>query len=323
MESELNNSKNLLANPAFQSIKDSSAFEISTKQARKDIGRTYNAQNVTKAWLKMADMLLHIRFVDIVKGTKVKAFFNAELPGGFVFATNHILRTNNIPFDWVVSSLYPIDQKTGLTDMYGLIGGNPDKSLVGEFNSNKGRIWCDGDLTKPKVCDFLVQRCLAKIGKVNLYTSDGGFDVEGQENAQETLSIPLIMGEISVGIRVLDIGGTLILKMFTFFTPKMQGMVCWLARHFEKFVLYKPSASSNLNSEVYFIGLNFKGYTGEVVMTPEEQNLIDRYQQFFAAQQIQTINNLINNRTSVPINIQSFNGLIPIDKSQWIKTKTE
>jgi hypothetical protein len=166
------------------------------------------------------------------------------------------------------------------------------------------------------------------MGKFTLYTADGGFDVEGKENLQEILSIPLILGEVRVGVQVLDVGGVMILKMFTFFTPLMKTLIIWLGRHFQQYTLIKPAASSQVNSEIYFVGVKFKGPTGIPVgepetvlveMTPEEAQFINTYQQSFVGNQIAAINALLKDE-SKPLDEWSYRRLSPISKELWIPT---
>jgi 23S rRNA U2552 (ribose-2'-O)-methylase RlmE/FtsJ len=117
----------------------------------------------------------------------------------------------------------------------------------------------DGDMTNPQMIDLIAEKVIKTIGKVNLYTADGGFDVEGRENEQERLSIPLIDGEFECGYKVLENDGIMVIKLFTFFTDEMVRILANAASKFQEWTLFKPNSSSMINSEIYFIGI---GYTG-------------------------------------------------------------
>ena len=157
------------------------------------------------------------------------------------------------------------ENKDYLGDEFNLINRYPKRTLVGHINTNRGAFWCDGDITNPKMPTILATLAKSKLGDIHLYTSDGGFDVQGKENLQEELSLPLIRGEIECGLRSLVRGGVLIIKIFTFFTPQMWTMLVYLMRLFENFDIYKPQPSGALNSESYFIGIGFRGITEETL----------------------------------------------------------
>lgn len=326
MEAELNRAKDSLHRSDFNRLRQRTEFEQSLKAVQARLTNQLHAQNVTKAWLKMVDLL----FQEIVWGqlnrfSEVKAFMNADLPGAFVFAANHVFKTNQIPFDWVISSYYP-QSKEGdfLEDSFGLLAGNPGKSLVGRIITKKGAFWSNGDLTNPRTCDILSQLAISRIGKVNLYTADGGFGVEGREDQQENLSIPLIFGEVRVGLQVLEKGGVFILKLFTFFNPILQNCLLWLGRQFQQYTFVKPAASSRLNSEVYFVAVNYQG-NGESVpvqieRTDRENLFIQTFLSSFTRNQIESIRAFPK---LGPVDEFSYRRLSPISQIDWIQVSSE
>jgi 23S rRNA U2552 (ribose-2'-O)-methylase RlmE/FtsJ len=257
LNNELNAAKDTLNLPNFDELKKKDPFEAKVRQIRREIEQKTGAQHVTKAWLKMWEILTQTSLgQDLLTKPSVKAFFNAELPGAFIFAVNQYLKSQGKGMDWLVSSYWPQD-KAGdfIEDQYGLVEANPDNSLVGILNTSKGRFWCNGDLTNPRMPTILAQLT----GPVDLYTADGGFDVVGRENLQETLTIPLIKGEIETGLRALKPGGVFVLKIFTFFTPAMLALLTILMRSFQQYYIFKPTTSGPLNSESYFVGVGYRG----------------------------------------------------------------
>ena len=262
LNQQLNAAKDLLSRPDFEALKNADPFEKRIRDIRKELTSKSGAQNLTKAGLKMLDILQQTPLgAYLLSLSKVRALFNAELPGSFLFTTNHFLRSQGKELDWVLASYLPRPSSEGkaeggpLEDIFGLIPANPTRLLVGELKTTKGTFWSTGDLTNPKVPAILAQLA----GPVDLYTADGGFDVSGQENRQEELSLPLIRGEIETGFRVLKLGGAFVLKIFTFFTPQMLAYLLLLMRSFDRFLIYKPPTSTPLNSESYFVGLQFRG----------------------------------------------------------------
>lgn len=268
--SELNNTKELLNIPNYEDLKYNSPFESKVRQIRKGISKSSNGQFVTKAWLKMWEMLTTTPLGnDLSKRRTLRAFFNAELPGAFIFATNHYLKTQGKNMDWVISSYSP-ETKSGdfLDDIFGVIKANPQRSLIGRTTSSD--MWVDGDLTNPDMPVLLSRR--AGVGSIDLYTADGGFDFSGREDKQEEVSLPLIKGEIETGLRSVKIGGAMVLKIFTFFTREMQAWLLLLMRSFQQYLIFKPSTSGSLNSETYFIGIGYLGptYLPDLFQPPEQ-----------------------------------------------------
>ena len=165
-------------------------------------------------------------------------------------------------------------------------------------------------------------------GPVDLYTADGGFDVTGKENLQETLMIPLIKGEIETGLRALKPGGDFVLKMFTFFTPEMLALLTLLMRSFREYYIFKPSTSGPLNSESYFVGVGYRGpgnlsFLNQPVdailgtLTPEELNFLLARMRELVTTQIQNIQLFLKGQpTQMPI----YPEVPKLNSQDWIAT---
>ena len=257
-QNELNDVKTLLTNEKFSQLKRNDVWEQSVVNYRRYITRTLKGQNVTKAWLKMYEMLTETSIGEYLLQLTddVHCFFNAELPGGFIYALNHYFKNKHHAFDWVISSYLPENTKDKdfLSDDFQLLSKYPNNALVGNIKNT----WIDGDLTNPDMPDILAKLAKSILGDIHLYTADGGFDVQGNENQQEELTLPLIRGEIECGLLSLAKGGVMIIKIFTFFTPQMFTLLVYLTRLFESYDIFKPQTSGILNSESYFIGIGYK-----------------------------------------------------------------
>ena len=235
--------------------------------------KSYNAQVPTVAWLKYMEILQIEAVKNYILGLNMNVlnvFCNAEFPGSGLSAINHFIRMNNRQMNWLISSYYPQPGEessisNALSDKYGLVRNYPQNVIVGpiiEYQSAEGTTvtrWNNGDLTNPIIPDILSDIVNSTIGKVNLYTSDGGFNIGNNYNEQEILSIPLKYGEARTGVLTLAKEGVMILKIFTFFTPFMKSLLYCLAESFEDWMIVKPMTSSPINSEAYFVGINFKG----------------------------------------------------------------
>lgn len=63
----------------------------------------------------------------------------------------------------------------------------------------------------------------------------------------------LHFAEVVAALQILDMGGTFVLKMFTFFELTTVGLLYFLNNVFDKVDVFKPAASKQGNSEVYLI----------------------------------------------------------------------
>lgn len=93
---------------------------------------------------------------------------------------------------------------------------------------------------------------------VDLVTGDGGFDLEENSDKsilkiQEFLSSRLFLVQALVGIFVLKLGGTLMIKVFDTVTRFSAELLYVLSCCFESIILFKPVSSRPANGERYLI----------------------------------------------------------------------
>lgn len=213
------------------------------------IKKKCNGQAVSNAWLKMYEMLTYYsKSGDLIIGKKLMMFGNAELPGAFLSATNHFLADHypKIEFKWMACS-YLGDDPTKLGDTYGIYRHNKDKWLMGPD--------LVGDLTKIDDIKAIAKR----VNGVDLYTSDAGIDVGGDYDNQEVLTLSLNYGQILSALSMLNIGGCMITKQYTYLTLFNQSLINYLATIFKSIYICKPLTSRPANSEIYLVGCGFKG----------------------------------------------------------------
>jgi len=92
---------------------------------------------------------------------------------------------------------------------------------------------------------------------IQLFTADGGFCVDGNENYQEVEVKRLVLDQFLCGICALGKGGHFVCKIFDVFTPFTVGLLFILRQHFEEFAIVKPVTSRPANSERYVVCKGF------------------------------------------------------------------
>jgi cap2 methyltransferase len=231
----------------------------------------------TNASLKMYELITQMRLIACESGGlgRVRAFCNAELPGAFIVAINHYVKTMcpETNLDWVGSSYYPeaaaaSGESTILGDHYGIYAGNRDRWLMGP-PPNAMPVGATseppltGDLTDADVVAALADAVHMRFGVAptgtSLYTSDAGIDVSADFNREEELTALLNYGQVLCGLLALAPGGDFVTKQFTFFTPFSRSLIALLAALFDEMYVVKPLTSRPANSEIYLVGKGFRG----------------------------------------------------------------
>ena len=213
-------------------------------RTKKLIEQKLNAEHVSNAWVKMLQML---NSFNLIKNSDAKIFCNAELPGAFIFAINHYCFSHfGKMVEWNASSLIGSSDVSlnYLDDEYCLAKNHPSNWLM----SSK----MNGDVTLPSNRKQ-IHELLG--GTIDLYTSDLGFAVKNF-NEQEREHIPAHIGAALMGIESLRVGGSMVLKMYTFFEPETLNFLSSIIPLFEKFYIHKPAASRITNSEIYIVCTN-------------------------------------------------------------------
>ena len=93
--------------------------------------------------------------------------------------------------------------------------------------------------------------------RVDLVTADGAACMEHDRIEDE--SADLVEAETDVAMRVLDAGGTFILKIFEGGSLRSLHLLARLCEAFEDVALYKPTLSRPTNSERYVVCRSFGG----------------------------------------------------------------
>lgn len=223
-----------------------------------------NTCNVTNAWLKCYEILVHYNLLpdkldDSILGNKTtfNHFDNAAFPGSFILSTHHLAQQKSWhrQYRWYGSSL--LDKNTQnaapLDDKFKLYATYPDQWLMSVENN--------GDVL---LAENQIEFCKSLGGKIDLYTSDLGFDVSADYNNQELIHLPANIGQILTGLLTLRKGGSLVTKQYMFFESVTVSIIYLLGQFFEELHICKPITSRQANSEVYLVG---KGFLGGVYLS--------------------------------------------------------
>lgn len=106
----------------------------------------------------------------------------------------------------------------------------------------------------------------------NLVIADGE-NIWENKNNQEQESYKLLLGEILCALKVLEINGSFVLKIFDTFTIPTIKLVWLLTNFFEESYIYKPYFSRPNESEKYIICKNFKFNQNDKVLITSQNNL--------------------------------------------------
>lgn len=232
-------------------------------QEKQFIEKTLGAKHVTNAWLKCIELITHFKLIneeyktDESKDSTFTHFDNAAFPGAFIMAVEYYIKTKRkFPHNWYASSLLSVNEQTSspLEDKYDLYKKYPERWMMNKENN--------GDvLVKANQLDF--QKRVG--GKIDLYTSDLGFDVSSDYNKQEEMQMRANIGQILTGLLILKPGGNFITKQYTVFSAGTISVMQIAATCFDEFYLCKPYTSREANSETYLVGKGFKGIKKEYI----------------------------------------------------------
>lgn len=229
-------------------------------------------KHVTNAYLKYHEIASEFFRGNLPDG-KVILFANAELPGAAIASLNHYFVQHSIDYDWYASSLVPTgmvisdnssslsENNTALGDTYGFFAQNRDKWIMTDTNN--------GDMTVAKNIRDFAARIGPKspVGGCHVYSHDAGIDVSGSDeqfNDQETANAQLHFGCAIAGMMTMRPGAIFIAKQYTFYETFTWQAILIYASLFERFYLCKPLTSRPSNSEIYLIGVGFKGISDDL-----------------------------------------------------------
>jgi hypothetical protein len=203
------------------------------------LAQTCYGQNVNNAWFKLWELVWEFGLVPgSLAGESFVSFHNAGLPGHWILALNHYVKTATNLKSHVWFGLAPSEAE----DTFKLRERYPGHWLPAE----------PGDVDELSYVRAARDRFTER---VHLYTSDQGLDAaeyEGQEAKHARLNV----GQILLGLYTLRPGGHMVVRLYTFFEPLTQSVIAFCAGLFREVHIAKPLASKIINSECYLVALD-------------------------------------------------------------------
>ncbi|VDM54563.1 unnamed protein product [Angiostrongylus costaricensis] len=145
---------------------------------------------------------------------------------------------------WEANSLNPHHETTNTCDMIledEIILDQPSRWHFGKDGSGDIRKWGDEYLSS-----------LVGSGRYYLVTADGSFytQVKDMLGQQEQKTLPLLETEFKIALELLASGGSLVIKVYTFFMAETRSLIRKVASYFDNVFVFKPMSSKGGNSEV-------------------------------------------------------------------------
>lgn len=257
LKTRLNETKSLLDNIPSDIYKILVTQQDVYRSLKLIIKNRFNMQVVTNATLKMYEMIIAFNLIDPHDTKPLNVFCNAELPGGFIIAINHYIKTKTIRnLNWVANSYI---HNNLLQDTYGFYKHNKSNWLMDDANN--------GDITNINNILYMKAKILERFKDgIDLYTSDVGIDNSSDYNSQEEQTLLLNYCQILCGLLVLKLDGTMVTKQFTYFTSFNISILLLLCYLFKNVYIAKPLTSRPINSEIYIVCKGFNKMTEEIEM---------------------------------------------------------
>lgn len=211
--------------------------------------KAYSPQAVTNAWLKLVEMLASFKLIK--DHNHVRMFDNASAPGAFIMGANYWVTTvMNNKLDWMASSLISKSDNSALGDSYGLAKLHPQRFTTTGTPFN-------GDTTFVPYLRYMAKHYKKAF---KFYSSDLGMAIgEGEYNMQEAINAKGNLGQILMGLEVLDDKGTFLIKQYTHLSSFTISLIAIVAASFDNTYIVKPVTSKPDNSEEYIVAEGFRG----------------------------------------------------------------
>lgn len=98
-----------------------------------------------------------------------------------------------------------------------------------------------------------------QLRRMDLVVADGGFDAQRDSECQEELAQKIVLCEFAASLELLEVGGTLVIKLFGCQTESIRMAVRSVYEKFAWLDMIKPISSRPASSERYAVFRGFKG----------------------------------------------------------------
>lgn len=213
---------------------------------------------VTNAWLKCYELLTYFDIIPKKSTDTFNSFHICELPGTFILATNHYIKTKTTikEFNWNAQSLNPWTTKEKgkfLPDQYGMAKKYKDRYHWAVDGT--------GDITK--VINILFYQNQFK--NMDFVTSDCGQDSSEDFTMQEHKLNRVMFSQFVCAVGMLKKGGNYIAKIFTIQTKKMIEMIYICTTLFDKVYIVKPLKTKPTSGERYLVCMGFNNNNNKLI----------------------------------------------------------
>jgi hypothetical protein len=208
---------------------------------------TINGQYVSRAWMKMYEILTVTDFFDNMSSDVVNGFQICEAPGNFIASIVHFLDKKGIKYNWHAQSL----KDGNVFDQYGFIEDNPGKWDFAKDDT--------GDITKLQNLIYYSE----KYNGVDIMTGDCG-----EKWSAETVIFGAI--QLIYVLLTLRVGGNFVIKTFAGNVNDLFLSTLNLTCKSFGDIYYYKSPINFWSHEIYVCGKSFKG-----ISTENRTNLIN------------------------------------------------
>ena len=231
-----------------------SKYKLLNKKLATDFDITINGHYVSRAWMKMYELLVQCNFIENFTRT-FTGFHICEAPGNFINAIMYYSQINNKKYVWNAQSLNPNDShgknKEAFMDDFGFMKKTETKWDFGVDQS--------GDILDIENFKYYIE----KYKGVDILIGDCGekWTESKKEDWVKTSVRDLGTCQMLYALNIPRVGGNCIIKTYSGnFNSVFLSMLELMVDSYSKIIFYK----SNLNfwsAEVYIVGINFSGIT--------------------------------------------------------------
>uniref|UniRef100_A0A6C0C5I8 Ribosomal RNA methyltransferase FtsJ domain-containing protein n=1 Tax=viral metagenome TaxID=1070528 RepID=A0A6C0C5I8_9ZZZZ len=236
-----------------------SEYKILNKKLAIEYDITINGNYVSRAWMKMYEMIMQCNFVESF-GHKITGFHICEAPGNFINAMIYHIHSKGKQYEWHAQSLNPDlpGNKDAFMDEYGFIKKTRKNWDFGVDNS--------GDILNLENFRYYIN----KYKGVDVLIGDCGEQWTGEkkrkwpDKTDKRGVRDLGTGQMLYALNIPRQGGNCIIKTYSGnLDPVFLTLLELMASSYSKIIFFK----SNLNfwsAEVYIVGINFLGPSKDI-----------------------------------------------------------
>ena len=203
---------------------------------------TKHKGKLNRAYFKLKEIIID----DLDKLPKINSIATlAEGPGGFIQYLSEYYPNANI---YGITLKYENEEAAKSRHFKQF-----DQKNINILYGEEGNPAHDGNLYNKDIINAFASR----VGKVDLVTADGGFEAR-DENNKEVEHVKLFLAETLTAFKILNKGGSFVLKIYDIFTKPTLELLFLLSLSFKSVEIKKPVSSRPANSERYVVCHGFK-----------------------------------------------------------------